>query len=165
MSIDRRATVMTVALCALLVGAHPAVAGKGGSRSQTLRYSRPDGFRTYHWDQPYDYFMEPAQVSFDPPAGARYVHLDVVDDSGEDVMVRVTQLRDDGTVGTDLYYCLKLWTGKLVSAEPVEVRVYSGACTDHTIAVVTQGTVTATFPSTANISEMPAHHHHSRGRS
>jgi hypothetical protein len=71
----------------------------------------------------------------------------------------VTQTLGDGGRGTDLYYCLQDWTGKLVSAEPVEVRVYSGACTDHTIAVVTQGSVTATFPAHAHIAHLPEHHH------
>jgi hypothetical protein len=151
-----------VVIVALVLGLGAASARPHTHRHDmlTARYDRPDGVRTYHWDQPYDYVTEPAQISFTPPPGARFVHLESADDSGEDVMTRVTQAHEDGSKGIDLYYCVRTWTGRLVSSQPVEVRVYGGACTDHTIAVVTQGTVTAMFPETAHISEMPAGHQH-----
>jgi hypothetical protein len=139
--------------------AHKRSSGHEKALVVEQRYDHPWGVRTWHFpDATLDSIPEPPGLMFTPRAGDRYVHITVMDDSGEDAMVRVIQT-DPPRAPREDWFCLKEWTGRLMSHNPVEVKVYGGACEDHTMAFPTQGMVMAKFSDTGNVAPTSEHHH------
>lgn len=121
----------------------PAGAAQQPGRTQTQQYVYSHGIDTWHWTVSAEEVL-PALV-FTPRPGDAWVHLAPEDASGQPVFVHVRQ--EAAGNGKDLreHFCDTAKILPLVSEEPVEVYVFSGACQNHTTGFATAGTVTATF--------------------
>lgn len=139
----KRPGAVAIALAVVALAAPAAGAGRQAGRIQTRQYSYSHGVDTWHWTVSAQDVL-PALV-FTPRPGDKRVHLAAEDLSGQPVFVHVRQ--DAGGSGEDLFdhFCGNADIAYLVSEEPVEVYVYSGACQNHTTGFATTGTVTATF--------------------
>ncbi|MGH2755399.1 MAG: hypothetical protein ACRDLB_13350 [Actinomycetota bacterium] len=134
-----------------LLTAHPAAGGNGRVEEQS--YARPMGIWTSHFDEGMRSLPEDALI-FHPKRGERRVHLDFDDALGQKVLVHITQGESsheaEDPTGVHPYSdghitCAYEYDFKLTSTDPIEVRVYSGLCPNHTFGYASTGTVTATF--------------------
>jgi len=145
----RKLLGLVVAAALLLPG---TAAGRNG-RVEEQSYARPAGIWTSHFDAGMRSLPEEALI-FQPKRGERWVHLDFDDALGQKVLVHITQGEPaheaDDPAGVHPYSdgritCERGFGFKLTSNEPIEVRVYSGLCPNHTFGYASTGTVTATF--------------------
>lgn len=121
-------------------GAAPDPAPQGG-RVQTQQYSYSHGVDTWHWKVEAD--LPP--LVFTPRPGDRWMHLAVEDAAGQPVFLHIRQEADGAGKDMTEHFCDRADILRLVSDEPVEVYVFSGACRNHTTGFATTGTLTATF--------------------
>ena len=84
-------------------------------------------------------------IVFHPKPGDRLMHLEVADDVGPWAAVLIHQDVPGGHHGLNMDFCAPSRYIKLDSSKPVEIRVLTGLCTNHTYGVATTGTITATF--------------------
>jgi hypothetical protein len=155
-----------VALAAVLVVPGTAAAGAGG-RAESRQYLAPHGVLINHFTD--DYYRDlqtlPPLV-FDPRPGERWVSFDVADLSGRQVMVYLHQEPDDpGEEPLDATFCdVSEGPLRLVSAEPVEVRVFHGLCLNHLWSFASRGVITARFSARGGTTAPGGHDHGGRGR-
>jgi hypothetical protein len=138
----RRSGLASAALLLVLVAA-PAAARQTPARAQTQRYLYSHGVDTWHWTVSARGVLPP--LVFTPRPGDAVVHLAVDDASDQPVFVHVRQEGDRGEEDLFVHFCGRAEIVHLVSAEPVEVFVFTGACQNHTTGFATTGTITATF--------------------
>lgn len=124
-------------------GAAAARRAPGDPEVQTQQYLYSHGVDTWHYTVSTEEAV-PALV-FTPRPRDKWVHLAADDALGKGVLVHVYQRGDAG--GRDLkeVFCGEVNIYGLVSRNPVEVHVFSGACPNHDFGFATAGTVTATF--------------------
>lgn len=116
-------------------------------RTQVHRYESPWGMRWAHfWDDYVEMLPEMPPLLFTPRAGDRSVEFLLESDAGRLVYAHLLQRTRDGET-VERYYCGKRTQFELVSRQPVEVKVYVGACENHLISYDTSGSITATFSS------------------
>lgn len=127
----------------LALVAAPATASQKPARVQTQQYLYSHGVDTWHWTVSTRGVL-PA-LTFTPRPGDSAVHLAVDDASNQPVFVHVRQQGDAGEEDLFDHFCGTADIAYLVSEEPVEVYVFSGACQNHTTGFATTGTITATF--------------------
>ena len=129
-------------LTALLAPASGAPAGRQVSREYTMSHG-VIAFNTAqaHWT------LGAAYEVFRPNPGERFVALSITDDSGMPARGHVHMDADgDGKLDKIEDFCAETPQPIAVGeAKKIEVGVIFGSCPDDSPAIVTQGTVTATF--------------------
>lgn len=122
-----------------------AASGPSRNRERVVikEYTAPHGIRTTHWDDQLEMLPERPPLIFEPRAIDRFVKLDLDDVRDDDLFVWIEQ----NGPGEDLEmaFCGRSGIFRLVSNEPVELRVYSGLCENHLTPLATAGRITATF--------------------
>ena len=126
-----------------MVAAAPSAARQTAERVQTQKYLYSHGVDAWHWTVSAEDVL-PALV-FTPRPGDRLVHIAVEDATGQPVFVHVRQAGSGGDEDLFAHFCGHADIVQLVSENPVEVSVFTGACQNHTTGFATTGTVTATF--------------------
>ncbi len=133
-----------MACCVLaLVPGGAAARTAGGTEVQTYEYLYSHGFDTYHFTVSTEALMPP--IVFTPRRQDRWLHLAADDALDKGVLVHVFQPGDRGAPDLEDIFCAKANVYRLVSTQPVEVHIYSGACPNHNFGFATTGTLTATF--------------------
>lgn len=135
---------VTIALLATSLLA-PA-SGAPSKRKVTREYTLANGMVVFnsaeaHWT------VGTAYQVFRPRAGERFVSFSITDDSGLPARghIHIDANRDGELDPIDDFCDETPEPIKLGKAKKIEVGVIFGTCPDDTPAVVTQGTVTATF--------------------
>jgi hypothetical protein len=146
--------MLVVALSAGMssAGAKSDTAREKESRVVTRAYSLSHGVWLSHYDENLpDLPLDP--LVFKPKPQDRYIDFEIADKLGTAVALHVKQEGGPDGQHVDGHYddsgalvvCAQLYRYELISKEPVEVRIYSGACPNHTFGFSSQGTVTASF--------------------
>lgn len=118
------------------------------ARSEARDYVAPHGVLINHFTD--DYYRDldtlPPLV-FTPRPGERWVSFEVADLSGRQVMVYLHQEPDEpGEEPLDATFCdVNEGPLRLVSAEPLEARVFHGLCLNHLWSFASHGVLTARF--------------------
>ncbi|MBW3595032.1 MAG: hypothetical protein KY391_05585 [Actinobacteria bacterium] len=141
-----RKIVAIPVICLFAASAVAPASGAQSTRKVTTEYTMANGMVAFnsasaHWT------IGTAYHAFRPRAGERFVTFSISDDSGFPARGQIHIDADaDGNLDRVEDFCGETRKPiKVGTAKEIELGVIFGTCPDNSPAIVTQGTVTATF--------------------
>ena len=124
-----------------------------GPQTQEQSYDRPHGVWTSHYDEGLRGLPE-EPLTFEVPKRANFVTFRFDDVLGTAVLAYMRQGEphhissnplEDHAYSNGEIVCAREHSYRLTNKKPIEVRIYSGLCPNHTFGYALSGTVTASF--------------------